>query len=69
MLLLTVPPFRIVSVPVPELPTERSPELVEDEPTPSTVTVPVEPVLMPRLAVFDVAHLAAVPDRQRAGAT
>src|SRR6516225_3778749 len=40
----TVPPFWIVSVPVPELPIKKRPELiVQDEPAPVTVTVPVEP--------------------------
>jgi|SRR4029077_20856015 hypothetical protein len=36
-----------VSVPVPELPTKRLPELVQDEPGPVTVTVLVEPELRP----------------------
>src|SRR5881227_1369311 len=44
---LTAPPFWTLSVPVPKLPTKRLQELVQDEPAPVTVTVPVEPELTP----------------------
>jgi len=47
LLLVTVPPFWIVSVPMPPLPTLRPEKLLEpvvqDEPMPVTVTVPLEP--------------------------
>ncbi|WLA45745.1 hypothetical protein QIH80_28395 [Bradyrhizobium elkanii] len=42
----TVPPFWIVSVPVPATPTV-TPGLNHTEPKPSTVTVPFEPALFP----------------------
>jgi len=56
--LLTAPPFRIVSVPAPELPTKRKPELVQAEPAPSTVAVPVEPASTPRKPMSCTSSLA-----------
>ena len=41
---VTAPPPEIESVPIPETPTERLPLLLQVEPPPSTLTVPVEPV-------------------------
>jgi len=47
LLLLSVPPFAIVSVPMPELPTVRLPLLVQVEPAPVTVALPCEPAADP----------------------
>ena len=45
--LFTVPPFWMVSVPVPKLPTMMFPVFVHVEPAPDTVTVPCEPPKLP----------------------
>ena len=55
----------MLSVPLPELPTYKLKALVQVEPAPSTVTVPVEPDLEADVAVR-VADAAAVEDAQRA---
>ena len=46
-LLFTVPPFWMVSVPVPKPPTTSVPMFVHVEPAPDTVTVPCEPSKLP----------------------
>src|SRR6476660_8659274 len=45
--LLTTPPFAMVSVPVPLVPTDSRPRLVQEEPAPVTSTAPWEPALLP----------------------
>ena len=49
VILVTVPPFAIVSVPVPKLPILSPPlgPLIQREPGPVTVTVPIEPADCP----------------------
>ncbi|WLA45747.1 hypothetical protein QIH80_28405 [Bradyrhizobium elkanii] len=44
---MTIPPFWIVSVPVPASPTNSAKLLVQDEPEPVTVAVPFEPARKP----------------------
>ena len=51
LVLETAPPLVMFSEPLPELPTARTLLLVHVDPAPSTVAVPVEPVLAPRLAL------------------
>ncbi len=50
-LLVTVPPFEIVRVPLPASPTRILPELVQEEVAPLTVTVPVLPAPEPMVAL------------------
>ncbi len=45
--LFTVPPFWMVSVPVPKPPTTTLPMLVHVAPAPDTITVPCEPGKLP----------------------
>src|SRR6185369_14550867 len=45
--LLTTPPFAMVSVPVPLVPTDSRPKLVQEEPAPVTSTAPWEPAKLP----------------------
>src|SRR5437667_3874677 len=45
----TMPPLRMVSVPLPEAPTWRLSLLVQVEPTPSTVAAPAAPDALPRM--------------------
>src|SRR5947209_374986 len=47
--LRTAPPLRIVRTPLPKRPTERSELLVQVEPAPSTVAVPIEDASSPMM--------------------
>ena len=49
--LATVPPFSMVSLPVPEPPITRFPVFVQLEPAPDTITVPCEPDGLPSCPV------------------
>ena len=66
---MTFPPFAIVSVPVPKLPILSPPlgPLIQMEPGPVTVTVPVEPADCPTEPP-PLLHRAAVLDGKRARA-
>ena len=69
VLLMTVPPFAIVSVPVPKLPilSPGPPGLLfQTEPGPVTVTAPFEPAAKSDGAAAATVHRAAVLDGQRA---
>ena len=61
--LFTVPPFWMVSVPVPRPPTTTLPVFVQVEPAPVTVTVPSAPGKLPT-APEDIGHCPAGLDRK-----
>ncbi len=58
---LTMPPSAIVSVPVPRLPMMTPELLLQVEPAPVTITVPVEPGNAPTLAMKAVLLLTVPP--------
>ena len=70
VLLMTFPPFAIVSVPVPKLPILSPPPglLFQMEPGPVTVTVPVELADQSDGAAAATVHRAAILDGKRARA-